>query len=57
MESSLPRAAEFQIDVQVYVLLGAGFFDYDSVQNRGDQGGADAVLEGELLLQSGADFF
>ena len=32
------RAAEFQMDVQVYFFLGAALFDHDVVQYGGDQG-------------------
>ena len=56
IESGLPRAAEFQMDVQVDFLFGAVLFDHDFVQDRGDQGGVNAVLEGEFLFQGGADF-
>ena len=32
------RAAEFQMDVQVYFFLGTALFDHDVVQYGGDQG-------------------
>ena len=51
-----PGAAESQMDVQVQRLLGAALFDYNMVQNGGDEGGIDAVLEGQFLSQNGADF-
>lgn len=44
------------MDVQVDFLFGAVLLDHDFVQDCGDKGGMDAVLEGEFPLQGGADF-
>ena len=49
-------AAEFQVDVQMQHLFGAALLDDDMVQNRGDDGGADSLLAGQLLFQRRADF-
>ena len=56
MKNGLPGAAAFQVDVQMDFLFAAAFFDHDFLQDCGDQGGMDAVPEGECPLQGGTDF-
>ena len=45
----------FQVDIQVYFLLGALPLDDDSVQNGGHQSGVDPFFEGQLLFQRLSD--